>query len=173
MKLRIMALLLAASLAAYAQHGRPSGMPSGPPSNAGAGAGMGSGRDMGAGMGTTHGRSGEMGNSATRSTDIGKQSPDVLSTNTKLSSKLDKLLPSGMTAKDACSGFKNLGQCIAAIHVSNNLGISFADLKSKMTGSGAVSLGTAIHEIKPDVSAKAEARKAQKQANQDLQQSVS
>ncbi|MBI2219603.1 MAG: hypothetical protein HYU53_00145 [Acidobacteria bacterium] len=43
-------------------------------------------------------------------------------------------LPSGVTVVDAASGFKNLGQFVAAVNVSNNLGIPFADLKAKMTG---------------------------------------
>ncbi len=73
-----------------------------------------------------------------------------------------------MTAQDACSGFKNLGQCVAAIHVSHNLDIPFTDVKSKMTGTGAESLGKAIKDLKPAVDAKAESKKAQKQADQDL-----
>src|SRR5260370_18894240 len=53
-------------------------------------------------------------------------SPKQLSNpNSKLSSNLQKLLPKGTTPQQACSGFKNLGQCVAAIHVSHNLGIPF------------------------------------------------
>jgi hypothetical protein len=40
-------------------------------------------------------------------------------------------------AQQSCSGFKNLGQCVAAAHVSKNLGIGFACLKSDMTGTAA------------------------------------
>jgi hypothetical protein len=103
---------------------------------------------------------------------MGKQSPDtILSRNTKLSSKLDSLLPKGTTAQQACSGFKNLGQCVAAIHVSHNLGISFDDLKAKTTGDNSENLGKAIHDLKPAVNAKAEAKKGRKQADQDLSES--
>jgi hypothetical protein len=106
--------------------------------------------------------------------DMGKQSPDqILSRNTKLSSNLDKLLPNGETAQQACSGFKNLGQCVAAIHVSHNLGISFDELKAKMTGANSVNLGKAIQDLSPSVNAKAEAKKANKQAKQDFKDSTS
>jgi hypothetical protein len=39
-------------------------------------------------------------------------------------------------SKIACSGFKNLGQCIASMHVAKNLDIpgGFEPLKDKMTG---------------------------------------
>ncbi|PYX63172.1 MAG: hypothetical protein DMG74_18060 [Acidobacteria bacterium] len=46
-----------------------------------------------------------------------------LSKNTRLSSKIQTL--TGIDAPKACDGFKNLGQCVAAAHVSKNLGISF------------------------------------------------
>jgi len=170
MKTRLCIFLLAASLAAYAQ-GHSGGAPGGghmggPPSSAGSmGAGAGS-------MGAAHGNEGSSMGNASRPSDTGKQSPDtILSRNTKLSSKLDSLLPKGTTAQQACSGFKNLGQCVAAIHVSHNLGISFDDLKAKMTGANSESLGKTIHDLKPDVNAKAEAKKGQKQADQDLSES--
>jgi len=98
----------------------------------------------------------------------GRTTSEILTQNTKLSSNLEKLLPQGVTAQQACDGFKNLGQCVAAIHVSHNLGISFDDLKTKMTGSGSESLGKAIGALKPGVDAKTESKKAQMQANQDL-----
>jgi len=44
------------------------------------------------------------------------------------------MLPTGMTLDQASLGFKNQGQFIAALHVSQNLGIPFADLKTAMTG---------------------------------------
>ena len=44
------------------------------------------------------------------------------------------MLPTGMTLDQASLGFKNQGQFIAALHVSRNLGIPFADLKTAMTG---------------------------------------
>jgi hypothetical protein len=90
---------------------------------------------------------------------------DQLSHNTALSSKVETL--TGMKAQDACSGFKNLGQCVAAAHVGHNLGMNFDSLKGKLTGSNAESLGQAIHELNPQVDAKAEAKKANKQAKDE------
>ncbi len=105
---------------------------------------------------------------------MSKQSPDTaLTKSPQLASNLDKLLPTGMTAQQACSGFKNLGECVAAVHVSNNLNIPFADLKSRMTGTNPEALGKAIQDLKPDANAKQEAKKGQKQAQQDLNQTAS
>jgi hypothetical protein len=105
-------------------------------------------------------------------TTTGKRSvSDLLTQNTKLSSKIHDL--TGMNSQDACSGFKNLGQCVAAAHVSKNLGIDFSTLKGKVTGTGAKNLGQAIHVLDPNVNSKAEAKKAQKQAQDDLRESTS
>src|SRR5438445_12240499 len=49
----------------------------------------------------------------------------LLSKNTKLDSKLTSklqskgLLPAGTDLTDACGGFKNLGQCMSALHLSH------------------------------------------------------
>jgi hypothetical protein len=72
--------------------------------------------------------------SANNSTARGPKTPDELLTqNTKLSSNLAALLPTGTDLQLAAQGFKNLGQFVAAVHVSHNLGIPFACLKSDMT----------------------------------------
>jgi hypothetical protein len=97
-----------------------------------------------------------------------KKVGDQLARNTQLSSRLQGLLPVGTDISQASSGFKNLGQFVAAAHVSRNLNIPFDQLKAKMTG---MSLGKAIHELNPDVDAKAEAKKAEQQAKQDIQAS--
>ena len=57
-----------------------------------------------------------------------------ISSNKGLSPKMATLLPKNMTLNEASKGFKNQGQFIAALHVSQNLGIPFADLKTAMTG---------------------------------------
>jgi len=57
-----------------------------------------------------------------------------ISANKGLSPKMATLLPPNMSLNEASKGFKNQGQFIAALHVSQNLGISFADLKTAMTG---------------------------------------
>jgi hypothetical protein len=49
--------------------------------------------------------------------------------NKQLASKLSSLLPPGTDLQTAASGFKNLGQFVAAVHVSQNLDIPFAQLK--------------------------------------------
>jgi hypothetical protein len=154
MKLKLLVAVLTLSTIAFAQHGG-GGRP------AGAGSSTGSGMGHGNSMGPGHEAKGSMANS-------GKSSSEILAQNTKLSSNLEKLLPPNMSAQQACSGFKNLGRCVAAIHVSHNLDIPFADLKSKMTGSGSVSLGKAIGMLKPSADAKAESRKAEGQAKEDL-----
>jgi hypothetical protein len=91
-----------------------------------------------------------------------------LSSNTKLASKLQSLLPPGTDLQTAASGFKNLGQFVAAVHVSHNLGIPFDQLKAKMQGPPTESLGKAIHELKPDANAKAQTKTAESEAHQDM-----
>lgn len=155
-----------------AQHGGGHGSGGG----TGQGVGMG-GQGGGTGPGSTHDRGGSdmtrggkmsgpnqgRNNPEMRS---GKTPGELLTQNTKLSSNLQSLLPEGTNLQQAADGFKNLGQFVAAAHVSKNLGIPFDDLKTKMIGGD--SLGKAIHELKPDANAKAEAKKAKKQAKQDL-----
>jgi|SRR5262245_14428899 len=60
-------------------------------------------------------------------------------------------------------GFKNYGQYVAAQHVSEHLGIPFEQLKAKLTGPNAESLGKAIQDLKglPASAANAEAKKAE------------
>jgi hypothetical protein len=160
MKTKLLILLLGSAAAAFGQHGGAGGR---------GGAGMpGMGASSHSGGGSGMGRAND-GSRPANTPSMGKQSPDqALSRNNHLSSKLDKLLPNGMTAQQACSGFKNLGQCVAAIHVSHNLSIPFDDLKAKMTGTGSESLGKAIHQLKPATDGKAEAKRGQKQADEDL-----
>jgi hypothetical protein len=128
----------------------------------------------------------------------GKKTPDqLLSQNSQLSGNLNTLLSkmglknpdgSAVTAQEACANFRNLGQCVAAIHVSNNLGIDFNKLACDMTlkpvntsmcpagtgtGSKGMSLGASIDALKPGSDAKTEAQKGTAQANQDLRDSRS
>ncbi len=110
--------------------------------------------------------------SAARS-DMHGSPTDVLSHNTAIAGKIKTL--TGEDAQTACGTFKNIGQCIAAAHVAKNLDIpgGFDALKAKVTGSGAVSLGKAIKGFAPDADAKAEAKKANKQASDDLKETSS
>lgn len=150
------------SCPAFAQHGHGPGGPGG----------MGSAN---ANNGSSH-ASGVNGAGAS-----GKSMNQLLTQNTKLSEKISSL--TGESAQQACNGFKNLGQCVAAAHVSKNLDISFTCLKSEMTGTApsgstsgcpaattgkSMSLGQAISTLSPKVNNKTEAKKGAQQAKQDL-----
>ncbi len=87
------------------------------------------------------------------------------STSTSQGTRLAAIVPEGMSAQEACTGFKSVEECVATLHVSQNLSIPFPDLKSKVTGGA--KLGAAIHQLKPDANVKAELRKAEEQARSD------
>jgi hypothetical protein len=165
MKARISMLALAVLLYArpgFAQHGHaPSGT-------------------MGNGMGHSNMSANSGSGSGSHRVTIDQQ----LSNNKAIAGKIASLTRESAT--QACKGFKNLGQCVAAAHVSKNLGISFDCLKFDMTGQAptngtkctapatsksgttTMSLGKAIQTLSPTVNAKAVAKKATKQADQDL-----
>ncbi len=94
--------------------------------------------------------------------------PQKIAANPALVTRLQPLLPSGLTLTDAATGFKNQGQFIAALHVSHNLNIPFAQLKTAMTGTDHDSLGQAIHELRPAVNAKSAAKTAEHEGAADL-----
>ena len=118
-----------------------------------------------------------------------------ISSNRGLQPKVRALLPAGMTLNQASLGFKNQGQFLAALHVSRNLGIPFADLKTAMTGvrpattgttSGTtagttggttagttasptpLSLGQAIHKLRPSADTVTATSTAEHQASAEL-----
>ncbi len=154
-------------VSAFAQHGGghgggPSGGHGGPGTH-GASASHGStkGSKEGAGGGSAKG---------------GKTVGNLLTQNTKLSSKLQSLLPAGTDLKSASSGFKNLGQFVAAVHVYNNLGlqnatppVSFSDFAKAVNAKGG-SLGKAIQQFNPKADSKAEAKKGSQQSKDDLKE---
>ncbi len=164
------AAVLAFSFSAIAQHGGGGGRP------AGAGAGsMGAPSGVGAGNGGRAADAGFGNSSSMGHPSAGSQSPGTALNNPKLDSSLTSALgKSGISVpggnlQSACAGFKNLGQCVAAMHVAKNLNLNFSDLQSQMTGANSVNLGKAIQGLGgPNVNAKSEAKKANKQANQDL-----
>jgi hypothetical protein len=94
----------------------------------------------------------------------------------KLSLQLQALLPPRTSLKDACAGFKNLNDCVAALHVSPNLNLKFNCLKWDVTGAKpagdvndkAITLSKAIRELKPDANSRAEAKTAEKRAREDI-----
>ena len=71
-----------------------------------------------------------------------------LQRNTNLATKLQSRLPIGTDLMAASAGFRNLGQFVAAVNVSNNLGIPFSELKTRMVTNG-MSLGQAIQDVRP------------------------
>jgi hypothetical protein len=167
----VMAGVLCFASLGFAQ--RPGGG-MGRPSGAGAPGSVGRPSDVGPG---TMGRSSDVGPNGHSSSAIGSQSPTtLLQNNSHLNTALtNALAKAGVTVpggdlQSACSGFKNLGQCVAALHVAKNLDIpgGFDALKDKMMGKGAVNLGKAIQQLDPNVKAKAESKKATKQAKQDI-----
>jgi hypothetical protein len=106
-----------------------------------------------------------------------------------LGERIQQMLPKNMTLNDASAGFKNQGQFIAAVHVSQNLGIPFTQLKAAMLGiptttatsspssgtpgsttntsTNPMSLGQAIQRLRPAVNASAEVERAETQATAD------
>lgn len=143
----------------YAQHGH------------GAGGGMGNDNSHAS---DAHGNSSNGDSHSGQSTSGGNKTvADKLSNNTQLAQKLQGLLPQGTNLQIAAQGFKNLGQFVAAVHVSHNLGIPFDQLKSQMIGPPKESLGKAIHALKPDANSKTESSTATKQAKQDIKDSKS
>jgi len=113
-----------------------------------------------------------------------------IQSNHGLQPKVNGMLPTGMTLDQASLGFKNQGQFIAALHVSRNLGIPFADLKTAMTGirpttttstpgpiingttggstpGTTMSLGQAIKKLRPTANATTATATAEHQATVD------
>lgn len=137
----------------------------------------GHGGGHGMGGGTSAGMSGNTNSSVHQSQSMGHNQSDMqanmaagdrLAQMPQLSSKLQPLLPAGTNLKDTANGFKNLGQFVAAVHVAHNLNIPFDQLKMKVTGPAAVSLGKAVQELQPHANAKAEVKKAEKEAAQEI-----
>jgi hypothetical protein len=102
----------------------------------------------------------------------------------KLASQLQALLPPRTKLEDACTAFRQLNECVAALYVSRNLKIKFNCLKWDVTGvqpgssnvtscrppedGKALSLAKAIQTLKPEADAKAEAKNAEKRAQEDI-----
>ncbi len=106
----------------------------------------------------------------------------------KLASELQAILPPRTKLEDACTSFKELGDCVAALHVSHNLKVKFNCLKWDLTAvqpatgyasctapenGKALSLSKAIRTLKPDADAKAEAKTADKRAREDIKDATS
>jgi hypothetical protein len=88
--------------------------------------------------------------------------------NPQLLSRLQPLLPANTTLANAADGFRNQGQFIAALHVSHNLNIPFTQLKEAMVGPNHLSLGQAIHELRPNANVTSAVKTADDEADADI-----
>lgn len=106
----------------------------------------------------------------------------------KLSARLQMqgVLAADANVKDTCAAIKELGDCVAALHASRDLGLDFDCLKSKLSGvqvnldrarlcpsatdGKPMRLVKAIHSLLPRADAKAEAKKAEAQSREDLKE---
>jgi len=154
---------------ALAQHGHSGGA---------AGGGMGNAMGHGSGL-ANHGNANTSSGGSTHKSTVN----DTLGKNPAIGDKIHSL--TGLPASQACTGFKNLGQCVAAAHVSKNLGITFDCLRSDMTGQApaqgttcpagtgtkSMSLGKAIQTLDPHADPKSESKKGETEAQQDLKSS--
>lgn len=177
--IRVLGLVVAASLSVWAQRGgggaaQGRGNAGGMGSMGASGAGMGSERGMSQGKSAGSGAdsSGSMAGSHAnaRSTASGGTIASRITANSGLDSKVQALLPAGTSLEQASAGFKNMGQFLAALHVSHNLNIPFADLQREMTDGK--SLGQAIQTLSPNQSkseVKSSVKTAETQAKQDQQ----
>jgi hypothetical protein len=105
----------------------------------------------------------------TRPAPLSKAQQQLLK-NDNLRAKMVARLGGNIDPVVAAAGFKNLGQFVAAVNVSNNQGIAFKDLRLLMLGDAKLSLGQAIHQLKggPIGTANAAADTAIATANRDL-----
>jgi hypothetical protein len=94
-----------------------------------------------------------------------------LQKNTNLADKLRGRLPENTNLMDAAEGFKNLGQFVAAVNVSNNLGLEFTELKTRMVDDG-LSLGQAIQDVKKTANVETEVRRAETEADSMIKSST-
>jgi hypothetical protein len=170
--LKLAALSLAVFLyatAALAQHSHAGGM----------GGGMGSSMAHGPRNASDHGNSNTTGTGSSHQAKISS----ILDKNPAIGDKIVALTGDKLGASDACAGFKNLGQCVAAAHVSKNRpGMNFYCLRQAMTGTpagtsapasgctttGPMSLGKAIQKLDPQADSNTESKRAITEAQQDL-----
>lgn len=96
-----------------------------------------------------------------------------LAANPTLLSRVQVLLPNGITLEAATKGFKNERLFIATLHAARNLEIPFAQLKAEVTGSAPSSLGQGIRNFHPELDLEAienAAKMAEQQAKADLKE---
>ena len=141
---------------------------------------------------TTTSGSGTTSSGGAVSTAAGTWTPDnpvaqKLSTKSNIMKKAQSVIGMDVDLNNATSGFRNFGQFVAAVNVSNNHQIAFADLKAAMTGididgkpvitttptggtttTSTLSLGQAIQKLKTGVDSETVAQSALTQANAEI-----
>jgi hypothetical protein len=155
----VLAVMILLTTGVWAQHGGGAAGHGGPPSLEA--------------HGQSHAEATVPTNAPTKDSDRSADFESRLASDSKLSSRLQSLLPPNTTLQTAASGFKNQGQFIAALHVSHNLNIPFDQLKTDMT-TNRDSLGGAIRNLRPDLDSKAvnsNLKLAERQAKTDVQES--
>ena len=91
----------------------------------------------------------------------------------QLNARITAMLPKGMTLNQASRGFKNQGQFIAALHVSQNLGCDcFKQIKTDMTRKN-MSLGQAIQDVKKTANTPVEVHRAETETDHDVKSGAS
>lgn len=80
--------------------------------------------------------------------------------------RLAAMVPAGISTQSACVGFRSLSECSAALHVSQNLNIPFADVKERVAHGD--SLAAAVHALKPAADTRKALRRAEAQAREDV-----
>ena len=82
---------------------------------------------------------------------------------TALASRIVRRLPAGTNLMTASAGFRSLGQFVAAVNASNNLGIPFQQFKRRMVNDG-MTLGLAIQDMRPKSDYRSAAQRAEDEA---------
>lgn len=109
-----------------------------------------------------------------RREDLRDRLEDRIDRDPRFAAHVRDIMPPDIKPGDAFDGFNSHGQFFAALHVSKNLDIPFRQLKTTMMSDENMSLGKAIHELRPDMSeadVRQAVQKSEKQA-QDTEKSA-
>ena len=98
-------------------------------------------------------------------TDDASAARRALERNPRLASRVAERLPAKIDVMWAASGFRNLGQFVAAVNAADNLEIPFVTLKSRLLERG-MTLGQAIRTLRPSVDYRQEAERAEREARE-------
>jgi len=165
----VLVISLVVSHPAFAQtNGRPVTLPA--QSHAGVDHGS-TGKTMASSAKTEHQKSGTGKTEHAPKLTVKSKATSV-SDNKALADKL-QLIVGDVDLHSIAGDFKNLGQLVAAVHVSHNLGIDFLEFKDRMLGEK-LSMGETIKSFKTELSEETvtvEVKKAENQAKDDIKTS--